>query len=173
VATIPLCALTNCVRFVGPASLFPLIHGGFHRSLFFSRRSNGHSKVNGHVCINPAHYEPADYEAILDVLIDYITRLGVYPACRRIVAVVSLRQAFGAEATYHALCDALKKIVFVPHSRDSASASVTANTSANAGNNSSDSERTCDASSPTIPDSAAALVVRRKKSSATRKPAPY
>lgn len=75
------------------------------------KRSNGHAKQAGKVCINPNHYKPVDYNAILDALIEALLAMGVFPQHRRIAAVVCLRQAFAdPQLTFTMLCEALRSL---------------------------------------------------------------
>ena len=142
--------------------------------------------MNGHVCINPAHYEPADHDCILDALIDFVSCLGIYPACRRVVAVVSLRQALGPEATFHALCDVLRMLVFTPgqacpassndsqSSDDAASPAAATTTTTGAATGAAAGGVSGAPSAPPLGSGRAQLVARRRRqhssSSTTRTP---
>jgi len=76
------------------------------------KRSNGHAKQAGKVCINPNHYKPVDYNTILDALIDAVTAMGIFPQHQRIVAVICLRPAFAnPELTFNMLCECLRRTV--------------------------------------------------------------
>lgn len=76
---------------------------------FGIKRTNGHAKQSGKVCINPKHYRPVDYNAILDALVEAVITMGLFTQSQRVVAIVCMRQAVDEpEVLFHLLCECLR-----------------------------------------------------------------
>ena len=66
------------------------------------------------MCINPYHYEPVDYNIVLNVLIEALIEMDIFPKHLRITAIASLRcSGVDPRIIFEALCEEFQQMTAI------------------------------------------------------------